>query len=197
MRSGHGGAAGSRICGVAAVARRARVRAGSTDIGFDTVTSISCHRTAAAKAGDGICACIQGSNRIGGSIKGWRINNCGTRRAGITRSNYHHNASSGLRFDGGLKAGNRTAFRRRATPRVSRNIGRLSGVALAATYRVRREEEFHALDIPGRCAVALVHVAATNPLCAGRHSDLIASAVIADRRANSVGAVEEIITREW
>jgi hypothetical protein len=68
---------------------------------------------------------------------------------------------------------------------------------LAAAYRVRREEEFHALDIPSRCAGALVHVAATNPLCAWRHSDLVASAVIADRCAKSVGAVEEIITREW
>ena len=41
----------------------------------------------------------------------------------------------------------------------------------------------------GRCAVALVHVTATDPLCAGRHPDLVDPAVIADRGAGGVRAV--------
>jgi len=68
---------------------------------------------------------------------------------------------------------------------------------LTAAYWVRREEKFHALDISGRSAVALVHVTATNPLCARRHPDLIAGAVVTDRGANGVGSVKEIIARKW
>ena len=63
-----------------------------------------------------------------------------------------------------------------------------------AVYRVRRKEKFHALDVPGGCAIVLVHVAATDPLGAGRHSDLVTSTVVADRCANSVSAVTQIIT---
>jgi hypothetical protein len=64
-----------------------------------------------------------------------------------------------------------------------------------AVKRVRRKEEFHALDVSGRCPVALVHVTATNPLCAGCHANLITRAVIADCSAGGVGSVEEIIAR--
>ena len=42
----------------------------------------------------------------------------------------------------------------------------------------------------------MVHVAATNPFCAGGHPDLVASAVIADRGACGMRAVKEIIARE-
>jgi hypothetical protein len=42
----------------------------------------------------------------------------------------------------------------------------------------------------------LIHVAATNPLCAGRHPNLVASPVIADRGPSSVSSVEVIIARE-
>ncbi len=62
-----------------------------------------------------------------------------------------------------------------------------------AVYRVRRKEKFHALDVPGRCAIVLVHVAATDPLGAGPYSDLIAGAIIADRCANSVSAVTQVV----
>ena len=41
-----------------------------------------------------------------------------------------------------------------------------------------------------------VHVTATDPLCAGRHSDLVAHAIVADRRARGVRAVKEIVARE-
>src|SRR5205814_9418695 len=34
-------------------------------------------------------------------------------------------------------------------------------------------------------------------LCAGLHSDLVTSAVVADRRAKSVGSVEKVIARLW
>src|SRR4030095_9212101 len=91
----------------------------------------------------------------------------------------------------------RTTFRSRATPGVSLNIGRQGWGALAAAHRVRRQEKFHALDVSGRCADALVHVAATDPLGPRRHSDLVGTAIVADRCAYGVGAVEVVIARLW
>ena len=67
---------------------------------------------------------------------------------------------------------------------------------MTAAYWVRREEKFHALDVSSRCAVANIHVAATNPFCARRHSNLIAGAVVTDRGADGVGSMEEIIARK-
>lgn len=64
-----------------------------------------------------------------------------------------------------------------------------------AVKRVRRKEELHALDIPGRCAIALVHVAATNPFRAGRHTYLIPLSVVADGSAGSMGSMEVIVAR--
>src|SRR5207249_4385935 len=108
-----------------------------------------------------------------------------------------HNSSCGLRFDGGLQSVYRTAFRSRANPGVSRNVGCQGWVALAAAHRVRRQEKFHALDVSGWCACALVHVTATDPLCARRHPDLVGTAIVADRCAYGVAAVEVIIARLW
>jgi len=55
MRSGHGRAAGSRICTITSVGARARARARSSNVGLNTATSICSDRAAAAKA----------SNRVG------------------------------------------------------------------------------------------------------------------------------------
>src|SRR5439155_9213472 len=41
------------------------------------------------------------------------------------------------------------------------------------------------------------HVTASNPLCARRHADLVGPAIVSDRCAGCVRAVEEIITRLW
>ena len=46
-----------------------------------------------------------------------------------------------------------------------------------------------------RCAVALVHVTATNPFCARRHADLVGTAIIADHGTGGVRAMEEIVAR--
>jgi hypothetical protein len=64
-----------------------------------------------------------------------------------------------------------------------------------AVKGIRRKEPLHALDISGRCPIALIHVTATNPLRAGRHTYLVTRAVIADSSAGGVRAVEEIIAR--
>jgi hypothetical protein len=64
-----------------------------------------------------------------------------------------------------------------------------------AVQRVRREEKLHALDISCRCASTLIHITAGYPSCAGRHSDLVAAAVITNRRAGGMAAMEEIIAR--
>jgi hypothetical protein len=101
-----------------------------------------------------------------------------------------------LSFNGSLQRVRRAAFRSRTTPGVNGYIGRFGRIALAATYWVRSQEELHALDVSGRCAVASIHVAATNPFCAGGHPDLVASAVIADRGACGMRAVKEIIARK-
>src|SRR5207248_10987148 len=52
-----------------------------------------------------------------------------------------------------------------------------------------------ALDVSCRRAGAHVHVTAGDPSCAGRHSDLVSAAVIANRGAGGMRAVEEIIAR--
>ncbi len=52
----------------------------------------------------------------------------------------------------------------------------------------------HSMYLAG-VPTALVHVAATDPLCAGRHPDLVATAIVADRGAHGVGSVEEVIAR--
>ena len=49
---------------IAGVSSRARVRAWSSDIGFDAVTSISCHRSAAAESSNCISARVQCANCI-------------------------------------------------------------------------------------------------------------------------------------
>jgi hypothetical protein len=53
----------------------------------------------------------------------------------------------------------------------------------------------HALDVASWSAVALIHVTATNPLCSGRHPDLITHAVIPDRSTGGVAPMCVIIAR--
>ena len=65
-----------------------------------------------------------------------------------------------------------------------------------AVKRVRRKEELHAFDVSRRCPVALVHVTATNPLCTGRHPDLVTHAIIAYRGACGMTTVKEIVARK-
>ena len=82
-------------------------------------------------------------------------------------------------------------------PCVNGNIGSFKWIALIriAVYRVGRQEKFHALDIPCRRAVPLVHITTTDPLRARRHPDLITSAIVADRSANGVGAMTIVVAR--
>ena len=54
----------------------------------------------------------------------------------------------------------------------------------------------HSMYLAG-VTVAHVHVAATDPLCAGGHPNLVTHAVVADRCAGGVRAVKEIVAREW
>ena len=190
---------GKRIGIIGAVTGGARASARSSDIRFYPAASIDSNRTAAAKGSNGIGAGVQGPDRVRCRIERWWIGHSGTTRSGVTRCDHHHNASSGLSFNGRLQCVNRTAFRCRTTPGVDGNVRRLGRVALirVAAYRVRRQEKFHALDVSGRRADTLVHVAASNPLCAGRHSNLVRATVGADRGASGVAAVEEVIARLW
>src|SRR5438132_7510800 len=118
------------------------------------------------------------------------------KRTGIPRCYHHHNASGRLSFNSSLQCVDRTTFRRRTDPGISSNIRSFERVAMirCADYRVGRKEKFHALDVPGGCAIVLVHVSATDPLGTGRHSDLVGAVIVDDRCANSVSAVAQIIT---
>jgi len=198
MRSSHGGAAGKRITTVAGIVARTRVGSWSSDIRLCTIATISRDRAAAAKAGDRIRSGIQCSDRVRGRIKRRRIGHCGTTGARVARSDYHLDPSSFLSFNSGLQlVADHATLRGRAAPGVSRYIGRQGRVALVgrAVERVRREEKFHALDVPGWCAVPLIHVTAAYPFCAGRHSNLVGAAIVTNRRAKGVTSMEEIITR--
>src|SRR5439155_4027450 len=198
MRSSHGGAAGNSITTVAGIVARTRVGSWSSDIRLGTIATISRDRAAAAKAGDRVRSGVQRSDCIGRRIKRRRIGHCGTTGARVARSDYHLDASSFLSFNSGLQlVADHATLRGGATPGVSRYIRRLGRIALLrrAAERVRREEKFHALDVPGWCAVPLIHVTAAYPFCAGRHSNLVGPAIVTNRRANSVTSVEEIIAR--
>ena len=54
----------------------------------------------------------------------------------------------------------------------------------------------HALDIPIRRANVCVHVAATDPLCARRHPDLVTLSVITDHGPGGMRPVSQVIAGE-
>ena len=198
MRSRHGCAAGSRITTVAGIVARTCACARSSNIRLCTIASISRDRAAAAKASNRVRAGVQSSHCIGSSIKRRRIGHRGTTGARVTRRNHHLDTCGFLSFNSSLQlVADNATLRSRATPRVSRYIrclGRVAFVGRAAEW-VRRQEKFHALDVSGRCAVPLIHVTAADPFCAGRHSNLVGAAVVANCRANGVTSVEKILAR--
>ncbi len=199
MRSSHGCAAGGRICTITGVASRTRACARSSNIRFSTAASISRDRAAATKASNDVLTGVQSSDCIGSLIKRRRIGHRRTTGARVARSDYHLDTSSSLSFNSGLQlVADDATLRDRATPGVDGNIRRFSRIAFArcAIQWVRREEKFHALHIRRRCAVALVHVTASNPLCAGRHADLVGATIVADRCASGVASVEKVIARK-
>jgi len=198
MWSGHGRALNSCIVAVGPVPSGANTRAGSSDIRLCTIATIDRNRTSAAKASYGISVVHERSNRVRRRIeRGW-IGHRGTTGARVARSDYHLDTSSSLRFNSGSQFVARYAtLRSRATPGVIRNIGRFGRVAFVgrAVQWVGCKKPLHALDVPGWGAVALVHVTATDPPCAGRHSNLVARAIVAYHRADGVAAMTEIIAR--
>src|SRR5262245_45651108 len=106
-----------------------------------------------------------------------------------------------LRFDSSLQCIRRTTYIRRALPGVVGNVWRHCRVALAwiAANRIWRKEKFHAFDHCGRRRrrVRCIRLAASDPLCAGRHPNLVAHTVIADHRTSGVAAVTMAIARLW
>ena len=79
---------------------------------------------------------------------------------------------------------------------LTRNIRSFKWVALAAAYRVRRKKPFHALEVSGWRAVALIHVTTTDPFRAGRHANLVTHAVIANCSAYRMSAMTIIVARK-
>jgi hypothetical protein len=58
-------------------------------------------------------------------------------------------------------------------------MGPKSGIGILAVQVSGRDEELEALGVGGRSAVALIHIAAADPLRPGGYSDLVARAVVA------------------
>ncbi len=81
-------------------------------------------------------------------------------------------------------------------PSVNGNVRSFKRVALAAAYRVRRKEPFHALEVSGRCAVALIHVTTSDPFRERCHANLVTHAVIANCCAHCMRAMTEVIARK-
>ena len=57
------------------------------------------------------------------------------------------------------------------------------------------KNSMHSMYLAG-VPLPCVHVPATDPLCAGRHPDLVTHAIITDCGAQRVATVEEIVARE-
>ena len=80
--------------------------------------------------------------------------------------------------------------------RVNGNVRSSKRIALAAAYRVRRKEPFHAFEVSGWCAVTLIHVTTSYPFREGRHPDLVTHAVIADCSPDRMRAMTVIVARK-
>ena len=117
------------------------------------------------------------------------------------RCDYHHDAGRAWASTAACNVSVEQPSSGRAIPGVISNIRSFGRVAMAwiAAYRVRRQEQFHALDASGRCSQVhwSIYHAAGDPLCAGRHPNLVTSAVVADHGACGVAAVGMIVAREW
>ena len=81
-------------------------------------------------------------------------------------------------------------------PSVNGDVRSFKRIALAAAYRVRRKEPFHALEVSGRCAVALIQVTTSDPFREGRHPDLVSHCVVANRCAHRMRAMTKIVARK-
>src|SRR5437763_6031092 len=195
MWSSHGCAAESGIRAISVVSARASRVTWRSNIRLYPAATVSCNWTAAAKGGNCVGASVQRADRVGCFVNSWRIFHGGTTRPGVLCVGYHHDTSSSLCFHSSLQAVKRTTFIRRTMPGVIGYIRRFGWDRVAATDPGRRQEPFHALDVAGRGADARVHVTATNELCAGRHSDLVTPAVVADHGANCVRAVTDVVAR--
>ena len=146
---------------------------GALDVGFDAIASIGCNWAAAAKSSNCISSRVQSANAVSRLVNSGRVYHGRTTRPRILCGRYHHDASSGLSFNGGLQRVERTTFRGRTVPGVTCNIRCFGRVGIATADPRRSKEPLHALDITSRRAKVCVHIAATDPLCARRHPDLV------------------------
>ena len=81
-------------------------------------------------------------------------------------------------------------------PGVVGNVRCLGGVGIGAADSRWSKEPLHALDITSRRAKVCVHIAATDPLCARRHPDLVPRSVITDHGAGGMRPVRLVIARK-
>ena len=186
MWSSHGRATEICIRTICVICGRTGVRTRCTDVGLDPVASVDCDRATTAKGRNRISTGVQRTYRIGRRVNSGRSCDGRTTRPSVLCRRHHHNTSSSLCFHGSLQCVERTTFRRRAIPGVVGDVRCLGGVRVPAADLSRGQEPLHAFDVTGRCAVASIHVAATNPFCARRHSNLVTHAIVTDHCTGGV-----------
>ena len=81
-------------------------------------------------------------------------------------------------------------------PSVNGDVRSFKRIALAAANGVRCKKPFHAFEVSGWCAVALIHVTTSDPFREGRHANLVTHAVIADCSPDRMRAMTGVVARE-
>ena len=123
-----------------------------------------------------------------------RVADAGAAGAGVARRNLDEDAGRlGVVDDRLQLVASGAALAGRATPAIVHHVRPQGRVGVLAVQVGGRDEELEALGVGGGRAVALVHVAAADPLRAGGHADLVARAVVARRRAGGVRAVAVVV----
>ncbi len=196
MRRRHRRPTETCVVSIRAVVARANVSARRANIRFYSIAPIYDHWATAAKRSDVIRARSQRADRVGRRVDRRRIFHGRTIRTCAIRSHDHHDAGSGLRFHSRLQSIDRTTFGRWAAPRVNCDIGSPKWIALTAAYRIRGKKPFHAFEVPGWRAVALIHVTTTDPFRCWCHADLVTHAVIANCRSDRMRAMANVVARK-
>jgi hypothetical protein len=110
VRSRHGCTAKADVSAIGGVITGTSACSGRSDIGLDSITSVDCHRAAAAKGSDRVGAGLQSADGVRCCVDGWGIHHGRAARTVIASTRHHHYPGSGLSFDSSLQRVSRTTF---------------------------------------------------------------------------------------
>ena len=192
--TGHRGPRKVAVASVAGTSGRANVHPGPRNIWLEQIRRIEGAGAAATKASKGV------ANVIGPSGEGrlvdrrWIVDG-GAGRAGVSCGYLDEDACRLCVIHNCLQLGERgTALADWATPTIVHHVRPQCRVGILSVQVCRGDEKLEAFGISGRSAVALVHIAATDPLRTRGHSNLVTSSVVASGGAGCVRAVPTVIT---